>query len=205
MRVCLDANRKSGPADDFILSFMAKYCPQGAILAPHIDVKSVLRAESCLCNFGLKQGSFHVAVEKSGLWTARLSTKGTRAVVVVDIDDVKEMMKKQSLAGKDCKAFMKDLGVAGASDYVNSGYKIFFGTVSLGDLLWVPANVVVLEQVADIADVFGLRCAMLTARDSSRYATFTAVASNKMTPSTDISKAIVAAVKAVATDVVSAE
>ena len=126
MRVCLDANRKSGPADDFLLSFMAKYCPQGAILAPHIDAKSVLRAESCLCNFGLKQGSFHVAVEKSGLWTARLSTKGTRAVVVVDIDDVKEMMKKQSLAGKDCKAFMKDLGVAGASDYVNSGYKILF-------------------------------------------------------------------------------
>ena len=88
-------------------------------------MKSVLRAESCLCNFGLKQGSFHVATEKSGLWTARLSTKGTRAVVVVDIDDVKEMMKKQSLAGKDCKAFMKDLGVTGASDYVNAGYKIF--------------------------------------------------------------------------------
>ena len=61
-------------------------------------------------------------------------------------------------------------------------------------LLWVPASVLVLEQVAERANCFGLRWSMVVRRDCKRYQAFKATADSKMTPSTHVSKAIVAAV-----------
>jgi hypothetical protein len=149
-----------------------------------------------LSNFGLKQGSFHASMEKSMLWTARLSTVGSRSVVVLDVDDIKAHMRKAGVVGKNCKDYMKEIGIAGAHDFFKQGFTAFAGTVARGDVLFVPANVVILEHVGDNSDCFGLRWAMVLSRDRRRYKAFKNTAESKMTPSTHISKAIVAAVKA---------
>ena len=69
-------------------------------------------------------------------------------------------------------------------------------TIAEGDVLFYPANTLALEQVADDADTFGLRFAMVLSRDSERYKTFVEQAANKLTPSTHVSKGVVAAAAA---------
>ena len=194
MRTSLDTNRKDTSANDFVLTTLAKYCPAGSVLCPHLDVNNRLRPETSLCNFGLKQGSSHASMERQCLWTARLCTSGRRTVVILDLDEVKEHMMKQGIVGKEVKLYVKEMGVSTALEYVNSGKKVFACTAAKGDLLWVPANVVLLEHVGDESDCFGLRFSMLLGRDASRYDSFVKVAASKMTPSTHVSKAVVAAV-----------
>ena len=67
------------------------------------------------------------------------------------------------------------------------------GTVAAGDVLFIPANMLTLESVADGSDVFGLRWAAVFSRDKERFNKFEVIAGQKMTPSTHISKAILSA------------
>ena len=66
-------------------------------------------------------------------------------------------------------------------------------TIADGDVLFLPANTLALEQVGDDAVTYGLRFAMVLARDNERFKTFNDLASNKLTPSTHVSKGVVAA------------
>lgn len=75
-------------------------------------------------------------------------------------------------------------------------YTVFTSTISPGDVLWVPANSLILESVMDRKDCFGLRWAMILKRDVEQYQTFADVANNKMTASSHISKRIVELVAA---------
>ena len=111
----------------------------------------------------------------------------------MDIHNIKDHMMKLGIVGKDCKAYIKELGVTGALEYCKSGFKASVGTIAAGDVLLVPANVLIAEQVTDSSDCFGLRWAMVLSRDTSRYKVFETLAASKLTPSTHISKAIVAA------------
>ena len=69
-------------------------------------------------------------------------------------------------------------------------------TIADGDVLLYPANTLELEQVVDDADTLGSWFAMVLSRDSERYKTFMDQAANKLTPSTHVSKGVVAAAAA---------
>ena len=96
--------------------------------------------------------------------------------------------------GKSLRDLVKEMALAGVGDL--SSFTTYAGTVAPGNLLWVPANCLVVEQVNDASDVFGLRFSMLLARDKTRHSSFVSMANNKMTPSIYVSKAIVRAVEA---------
>ncbi len=76
-------------------------CPPGAVLSTALPEKSVLRPDLALSNYGMKQGSTHVSMEKHGLWTARLCTLGTRTVAIYNLGDLKAYLKSEGLVGKD--------------------------------------------------------------------------------------------------------
>ena len=192
MRPSLDSNRADIAACDYVLSHMKQYCPRDAILPPHVEAKSQLRAEVGLTNFGLKQGSFHATIEKGGLWTARLGTHSRRSMVVLKLEDTKSHMRSQGMIGKDIATFVKEMGVSSAQAFLQSNYKVFGCTAAKGDLVWVPAHSVIVEQVADEADCFGLRFGMVIPTDTAAFAEFATVAGRKMTSSGHISKAVVA-------------
>ena len=198
MRPSLDDNRLDAAACDYVLNHMKKYCPASSILPPQMEAKASLRAEVGLTNFGLKQGSFHATVEKGGLWTARLCTHSRRTVVVLKLEDTKSHLRTQGMIGKDITTFVKEMGVSSAQAYLAAGYKVFTCTATEGDLVWVPAHSLIVEQVADSADCFGLRCGMVVPTDTEAFANFTTVANRKMTSSSHISKAVVAVAQAVA-------
>ena len=147
-----------------------------------------------LTNFGMKQGSFHPMIERESLWTCRVATAARRTVVIFNVSDITVIMKKQGMVSKDVRNFAKDMGQASCQELVNMSARVFSATLQKGDALWVPASVIVLEQVGDEADHFGLRFQMLLARDTARYKTvITDVAAAKITPSTHMSKEAVKA------------
>ena len=101
-------------------------------------------------------------------------------------------MKSLGIVGKSPKEWVKDLSLSSLQSFLTQGFKVWAGTVGADDVLWLPANVVVLESVSAEEDTFGLRWGMVCHRDTTRMSTFTALANQKITPSTHISKHVVA-------------
>jgi len=114
MRLNLNDDKKDIDANDFLMVSCLKYCPKNSGVASHASEKSSLRADLALANFGMKQGSFHVSVEKSGLWTSRLTVKGQRTVAVLSQGDVREFLKNSGMVGKDPKVWLKEAGNQGS-------------------------------------------------------------------------------------------
>ena len=198
MRTNLDEARKDTSANDFLSQHLVGLCPKGAIFVNQVNTKFTnLRSDMALSNFGVRQGSVHVYLEKSGLWTARLSTAGTRTVAVFNNADIQNHLNALGVVGKDPKGFLKEIGAHGINEFIKAGYPIHYATVASGDMLWAPAHSLIMEQVGDNGDSFGLRWGMLFARDVQSFKLFKDVASSKLTPSTHHAKAIVAAVEAV--------
>lgn len=119
MRVSTNTDHKDTDATHFVQSKMRQYCPKHSCLVSGIPDKSPLRAEMCLTNFGMKQGSTHTSYEKSNLWTARLTTKGTRTVSIFDTNIVKNFLKNQGLHGKDPKQWLKEAPPAVLTEFLS--------------------------------------------------------------------------------------
>ncbi len=190
MRTSVDSEHKDIAAGEFVQRQLRGYCPRGSLLVSHLQDKSPLKAEMCLTNFSIKMGSTHVTMEKSSLWTGRLSTAGTRTVAIFNLTDIKDFLKMEGMVGKDPKVWLKEATTTSLAPFFAKG-AAHFATVAPGDMLFVPANSLTLETVMDKADCFGVRWSMVCARDVLRYQCFEAVATNKMTPSTHMSKRIV--------------
>ena len=107
-RANMNPEHKDNDAMDFLQSRLRQFCPAGSILASALPEKSPLKGDMCVANFGMKTGSTHVSLEKSSLWTSRLSTAGTRTVAVMNLGEVKAHLKSEGLVGKDPKAWLKD-------------------------------------------------------------------------------------------------
>jgi hypothetical protein len=113
MRPSLNDEKKETDANEFLIRFCRPFCPNLAGLAPHVPEKSMLKGEMVLTNFGMKKGSFHVSMEKSGLWTSRLTVSGRRTVAVVNVADAKQHLKSDGVIGKDPKVWLKEVGASG--------------------------------------------------------------------------------------------
>ena len=135
----------------------------------------------------------------------RLSKFSPRGAVLASSTD-----EKSKLKGDAC---LSNFGLKQGSFHVSTeksnlwtsrlstaGTRSVAGAVAPGDVLWIPANVVVAEQVTDGADCFGLRWAMVLDRDTARFKAFENVAASKLNPATHVSKAIVAAAAKTAGD-----
>ena len=114
MRQNINQDKTDTDANDFLMGSCFQYCPKNSGLSPHAAEKSTLKPELVLSNFGMKQGSLHFSVEKSGLWTSRLTVKGQRTVAVMSQADVKEYLKSVGLIGKDPKIWLKEVGQQGS-------------------------------------------------------------------------------------------
>ena len=88
-------------ANAFVQTQLRPICPVAAVLSTALPDKCVLRPDLALSNYGMKQGSTHVSMEKHGLWTARLGLLGTRTVAIFNSGDVKAYLKHEGLVGKD--------------------------------------------------------------------------------------------------------
>ncbi len=115
MRISLNEEKKDCDACDFLLHVMKPFTPAGSILLSQVADKSPLKSELALTNFGMKQGSYHVSMEKYGLWTSRLVTTGRRSIAIFKATDIKQHMKSDGIIGKDVKVWLKELTVAGAA------------------------------------------------------------------------------------------
>ena len=114
MRASLNADKSDSDANDFLTSVLKNYVPKWSALGPHLPEKaSPLKAEMSLTNFGMKKGSFHVSLERSTLWNARLTTSGRRTVAVMNVADVKQHIKSEGFVGKDPKIWLKEAGPTG--------------------------------------------------------------------------------------------
>ena len=125
MRTSLDSNRKDLAANDFILTTLREVCPAGAVLAPHLEASSPLRSEIGLSNFGMKCGSYHGSIERGCLWTVRLTVSGRRQVVILHVDEVKQIMKEQGVVAKECKTFAKEMGLGTAQLFINQKMDVY--------------------------------------------------------------------------------
>ena len=115
MRASLNTDKSDNDANDYLQTELMQYCPKGSVLAPHLIEKTgPLRTELALTNYGMKKGSFHVSLERSSLWTARLTTSGRRTLAVVSVDDVKKYIRAEGFVGKDPKLWLKEATPTGA-------------------------------------------------------------------------------------------
>ena len=115
MRASLNTDKSDNDANDYLQTELKQYCPKGSVLAPHLIEKTgPLRTELALTNYGMKKGSFHVSLERSSLWTARLTTSGRRTLAVVSVDDVKKYIRAEGFVGKDPKLWLKEATPTGA-------------------------------------------------------------------------------------------
>ncbi len=111
MRASLNADKSDAEANEFLNTVLKDYGPKWSTLGPQLPEKaSSLKTELSLTNFGMKKDSFHVSLERSTLWTARLTTAGRRTVAVVNMADVKQHLKNEGCVGKDPKLWLKEAG-----------------------------------------------------------------------------------------------
>ena len=145
MRANVDSERSPTAANDCIISTLLGFLPRGAIVPP--SLQGPLATDLALSNFGLKEGSYHASLEKHQLWAARLSTSGRRQVCVVDLDDCKKHMREKAVMGKKVQDFMKEMSSQGISEFT-AKFPTHTATIDRADMVLIPANSIVLDQVA---------------------------------------------------------
>ena len=185
MRFNRNDSQEMTDADDFILNKLLPFLPTGCVTPPGFPRQhkfAQMKQSSGLCDFGLKENSFHAVTDRDNLWSVRVGVVGYRNVALVSQEDVTSELKKKAIFGVTAKDYMKTLGEAGAKSLLDS-VRVYVGMLGPGDLLFTPANMITLETVGS-EDCFGLKANVWLKRDSKGMAFFRNFSEKASTPST---------------------
>lgn len=192
VRANLENSVGEGPGRDFVMNKCSSLHPKKCLLSSAVPEGSSAEFKGAfvLSNFAIKKGTSHVLFEKCGLWTGRLSLKGTRYVVCVRSEDLQGYLRKSGIAGIEPKMFFRDIREEGINKLVANGIRIWYATVGKANYLWVPSGMIVREAATDECDVFGLRYSMVAPHDKQGAKHFMDIAVLPSTPAMHAAKAI---------------
>lgn len=191
----LDSAEETKAATNFLQGELSKYVPKGAVMSMSVvpvcgQDAAGLQKEMGLQNFGLRGNTAHIATEKNMMWTARLCTKGVRAVAMVCSVSLSMHMKNQNCIGLAPKDYFRGLDEKGVMDMAKH-VDVYHATVTAGDLLLTPSHYLVMDSVST-DDVYGLRFQFVLKRDTVGHTRFTTEAKKASTPGKHITKFITA-------------
>lgn len=143
--------------------------PRGNIKADVNNFSAEIKdALSDISIFGIAKNSEHLSTERNYVGVFRLSWLGSRSVVLFPLMHAAKLMRDLEVHGELSPNrifdFCKKMSAANL-DKLHAMGSLFSCTVSVGDILYVPAGWVVAERVAANMDFVGVRVASLTTVD----------------------------------------
>ena len=174
---------------DCLQAWFAKYLPPATHFL-HAHTVAVLRNAMTPHTFACRANASLCFVEKDGLWTVRVATQGTRSVAVFLQDEVMKFMSANGIVGVDAKVYVRDAQEETVKALIGAGLKVYSSTLGPGDLLVLPPNCLILEEVGS-SDVLGLRFGCVVSADTEGCKFFKDIAAAPATPACHISKAVV--------------
>lgn len=160
---CKGAERSKAAADLFKL-----FVADDAILPTEHLPKEMVPA-----SFAIKAGHEFCSAERGRASTLRVQTTGTRELLLTPCASIKEYLSKVKLITSNgpeaCKRCFETMGKDGLEEYMNSGAKVFYCTLSPGQAVAVPMDYLWYERVKPGADCSGMRFSMALQSDSDAW------------------------------------
>lgn len=144
-----------GPAMDHAMAFFHKVVLETAIVPV-----AKLPAEFQVAAYGLAKGAGTVSVERARGPTLRVQAQGTKFILMIQGDQLREFMQESGINGINpdtMLAFFKSMSREVVQKYVEKGYALVSTTVGPGDGVFIPFDWLFAEQVSKEADVMGIR------------------------------------------------